>query len=67
MTDLIESRERVVKSSLNNSKSKQLWSFPKKKRFMKIKIECPHSSYQDQKSTLNQHYPIFNTVKRKLF
>ena len=33
----VESREQVVKSIVNWSHSKQLWTFPKKRRFQTIK------------------------------
>jgi len=60
-------RDRVVRSSLNTSTSKQLWTFPKKKRFVKVKVECPHSAYQTQLSTFNQHYPKFSNSRRIFF
>ena len=64
---LEESREKVVQNALNKSTSKQLWTFSKKKRFRKIKPECPHASYMSQISTLNNHYPKFSDAPRRIF
>lgn len=59
--------QNMATSTLSHSTSKQLWTFPKKKRFNKIKIECPHVAYQTQLTTFNSHYPKFSTARRRLF
>lgn len=61
------SREEVAKSNLNDSTSKQLWTFPKKKRFLNIKIECPHAYYQTNLSTFTSKQPKFSASIRKVF
>jgi hypothetical protein len=48
----VESREQVVKSIVNWSHSKQLWTFPKKRRFQTIKSECPHVFYDQNFNSL---------------
>jgi hypothetical protein len=48
----VESREQVVKSIVNWSHSKQLWTFPKKRRFQTIKSECPHAFYDQNFNSL---------------
>lgn len=63
----IESREQVVKSIVNWSHSKQLWSFPKKKRFNTIKTECPRAFYDPNLNSLSHIEVAFPTSTRKLF
>lgn len=62
-----ESREQVVKSIVNWSHSKQLWTFPKKKRFLMPKPECPHAFYQNNVSALSNIQIKFTESTRKLF
>lgn len=62
-----ESREEVVKSMVNWSVSKQMWSFPKKKRFLAKKPECPQSAYQHNLSTITHKCITFATSTRDLF
>ena len=62
-----ESREQVVKSIVNWSHSKQLWSFPKKKRFQTIKAECPRAFYDQNLNSLSNIEVRFPTSTRKLF
>ena len=62
-----ESRQKIVKSIVNWSNSKQLWTFPKKKRFKKIKTECPHAFYQQKLDTFSNHKVNFTNSARRLF
>lgn len=62
-----ESREEVVKSNLNYSRSKQLWSFSKKQRFQPIKTECPNAFYQKNVSTISSKKVSFANSKRRVF
>jgi hypothetical protein len=62
-----QSREEVVKSVVNWSISKQMWTFPKRKRFWQKKPECPMLAYNQNLSALT-HKPIsFATSTRNLF
>lgn len=63
----VESREQVVKSIVNWSHSKQLWSFPKKRRFNTIKAECPRAFYNPNLNSLSHIEVAFPTSTRKLF
>lgn len=56
-----------MKSIVNWSNSKQLWTFPKKKRFKKIKPECPHAFYQQKLDTFSNHKVNFTNSARRLF
>lgn len=62
-----ETRERVTKSSLNRSTSKQLWTFSKKDRFQKIKTECPYAYYNIPLSTINNKQVRFSQALRLMF
>lgn len=62
-----ETREEVVRSVVNWSKSKQLWTFPKKRRFQTLKAECPHVAYQQNLTTLTNTQVKFTTSARRIF
>jgi hypothetical protein len=60
-----ESREAVAKSSLNYSRSKQLWTFSKKQRFDPVRPTCPNAFYAKPNSTLsNQQISFPNSIRR---
>lgn len=62
-----ESREQIVKSAVNASPSKNLWSFSKEKRFAENKPECPYVSYLNNSSTISQRKTGFGSSKRRVF
>ena len=62
-----ESREEVVRSTINNSTSKNLWSFSKDKRFADNKAACPYVSYLNNSSTISQRKTGFGWGKRRVF
>lgn len=62
-----ESREEVVRSNLNYSRSKQLWSFSKRQRFQDVKTECPNAFYQKHVSTISNKKVSFASSKRRVF
>ena len=62
-----ESRDEIVNSLTNHSKSKQSWSFSKEKRFKRVNSNCPHISYQKETSTISQRKHLFPTSRRKVF
>jgi hypothetical protein len=62
-----QSREEIVKSSLNYSRSKQLWSFSKKQRFEPVRSQCPNAFYSKDVSTLSQKKVSFATSLRRVF
>lgn len=62
-----ESRIDIVKSSINNSTSKTLWSFSKDKRFQQDKSVCPYVFYQNNLSTLSNRKANFGSSKRRVF
>lgn len=62
-----ESRFDIVKSAINNSTSKTLYSFSKDKRFQPNKSVCPYVSYQNNLSTLSHRKTGFGTSKRRVF
>jgi hypothetical protein len=62
-----ESREQIVKSTVNASTSKNLWSFSKEKRFQDNKPECPYVSYLNNSSTISQRKTGFGSSKRRVF
>lgn len=62
-----ESREEVVKSNLNYSRSKQLWTFSKKQRFEPIKPACPIAFYEKFVSTISNKKFSFANSKRRVF
>jgi hypothetical protein len=63
----VETREAVVKSMVNSSTSKQLWSFSKNRRFKPIKSECPHAFYQTKTSTISNKKVRFTSSVRRVF
>lgn len=63
----VESRFDIVKSNVNNSTSKTMWSFSKDKRFPQNKPVCPFVSYQNNLSTLSDRKTGFGTSKRRVF
>lgn len=62
-----ESREEVVRSTVNTSTSKNLWSFSKEKRFAENKAQCPYVSYLNNPSTISQRKTGFGWGKRRVF
>lgn len=62
-----ESRIDIVKSAINNSTSKTLYSFSKDKRFHPNKSVCPYVFYQSNLSTLSNRKTSFGTSNRKVF
>ena len=62
-----ESRDEIVNSLTNHSKSKQSWSFSKEKRFKRVNSNCPHVAYQKETSTISQRKHLFPTARRKVF
>lgn len=53
MTHLLteETRDEVVRNTLNDSTSKTLWSFPREKRFKSEQSMCPYVAYNYNLST----------------
>lgn len=62
-----QSREEVVKSNLNYSRSKQLWTFSKKQRFDPVRPQCPNAFYSKGVSTLSHKKVSFATSIRRVF
>lgn len=63
----MESRQDIVKSAINSSTSKSMWSFSKDKRFPMDRPVCPYVSYQTNLSTISQRKTGFGTSKRRVF
>jgi hypothetical protein len=63
----IETRSDIVKSAINNSTAKSMWSFSKKQRFPQDKSVCPYVSYQTDLSTISHRKTGFGTSKRRVF
>jgi hypothetical protein len=62
-----ESREEIVRSTINGSTSKNLWSFSKDKRFPENKSTCPYVSYLNDSSTISSRKNGFGCGKRRVF
>lgn len=62
-----DSREDIVRSNLNRSTAKTLWSFPKKKRFPDPKPVCPHPFYAYDLSTISKRKTGFGSAQRRVF
>jgi hypothetical protein len=62
-----QSREAVARSSLNYSRSKQLWSFSKKQRFDPVRPTCPNAFYAPPASTLSRQQVSFPNSLRRVF
>ena len=62
-----ESREQVVKNSLNDSTSKTCWSFAKDSRFKTQPNVCPFVAYNINLSTTSKRKTSFGYGKRTNF
>ena len=62
-----QSRQEIAKSNLNNSRSKQLWTFSKKQRFDPVRPTCPNAFYSKPPSTLSNKKMSFATSLRRVF
>lgn len=62
-----ESRAEIVKSTINSSTSKNLWSFSKERRFSENKSVCPYVSYLNNGSTISHRKTGFGWGKRRVF
>lgn len=62
-----ESREEIVKSNVNNSTSKHLWTFYKERRFPEPRPNCPYIAYDHDTSTISQKKTKFGSAARRVF
>jgi hypothetical protein len=62
-----ESREEITRSNINQSTSKNLWSFSKEKRFSEKKPNCPYVCYETGVSTISNRKTQFGNSQRKVF
>ena len=63
----VDTRHDIVKSAVNTSPSKTMFSFSKDKRFQQAKPVCPYVSYQNNLSTLSHRKTGFGLGKRRVF